>query len=178
RGLLIAQSDLFVVLGLSLLSSVIGDGLDLDFVHEGAVHTHEPGGAGRQKEHITLAQQTLGSVRIDDRSRVDLGGDSEGNSGRNICFDDSGDNVHEWTLSSQHQMYSNGPGLLCESRNRGLHLASGHHHQVSQFVDCDYNVGKRPWGIGLEQRWVICLAELAVVLLDVSNPELGELPVS
>ena len=75
-----AFEDAFDIVGLATDFAPAGDDL-VDFVvgDVGAVNALRQVGAGRQVEHVALAQQGLGAHLVKDGARVDLGGNLEGN---------------------------------------------------------------------------------------------------
>ena len=50
---------------------VLDDAVHLAVGHERAVHALRVAGAGRQVEHVALAEQRLGAHLVEDRARVD-----------------------------------------------------------------------------------------------------------
>ena len=54
-----------------------------------------------QIKHVSHSEQIFGPDSIDDGSGVDPRGDCEGNAGRDIGFNNTGDYVYTWPLSSE-----------------------------------------------------------------------------
>src|SRR3982750_3277373 len=69
-----------VVLRLTLRLNEFNDLLDLLLINVCAVHAHQLRISRRKEKHIALAEKILGTVGVDDRSRVNLAGNAEGNS--------------------------------------------------------------------------------------------------
>src|SRR5207244_682010 len=67
-------------------------------------------------------------------------GDLETNAGRQIGFDQAGNDVHGRLLSGDHQVDAGGTRFLRQPDDVPLHLFSHHHHEVAELVDEKDNV--------------------------------------
>jgi hypothetical protein len=108
--------------------------------HEGAVHAGRQAGAGRQVEHVALAQQRLRPHLVEDGAAVDLAGDLEGDARGDVGLDQAGDHVHAGALRGQDQVDAGGARLLRQPGDQLLDLLAHHHHQVGEFVDHHHDV--------------------------------------
>ena len=102
----------------------------------------QPGGAGGDEEHVAGPEELFRAHLIEDRPRVHLGGDLEGDPGGEVGLDDPRDDVHGGALGRQDQVDPRGPGHLGEAGQRFLHIPLGDHHQIREFVDDDDDVGE------------------------------------
>jgi hypothetical protein len=77
---------------------------DLLLGHERALQALKPRGAHRAEEHVTLAQQRLGSPLVEDHPRIDLRRDRERDPSRDVDLDRAGDHVGRGPLRSEDQV--------------------------------------------------------------------------
>jgi len=96
--------------------------------------------AGRNEEHVAVAQQTLRPHPVENGARVNLRGHTEGNAAREVGLDETRDDVHTGTLRGQNEMNADRARLLREHRQRCFHLGGAGHHQIRQLVDHDDDV--------------------------------------
>ncbi len=80
--------------------------------YERAMHPNRQAGAWRHVEHVTVAQQLLGTALVDDGSRVDLARHLERHARRDVGLDQTGDHIHRRTLGGEDQVDTGGTGLL------------------------------------------------------------------
>src|SRR5215471_8657736 len=67
---------------------------DFHLSDEGRVQSMHPRRARRQIQHVALAEQSLGAVRVENGARVDLRCHAERNASREVGLDQSGDHIH------------------------------------------------------------------------------------
>ena len=87
--------------------------------------------------------RALRAVRVEDGSRVHLGGKAESYARRDVCLDQAGDDIDRWPLRRQHQVNSDRACHLRQARDRFFDVGTIQHHQVGQLVDDDDDVGQR-----------------------------------
>ena len=58
--------------------------------------------AGRQEQHIALAEQVFRTHLVKNRAAVDFAGHLEGNACRNIGFNQAGNDIHAWALGGKN----------------------------------------------------------------------------
>src|SRR5262249_15191333 len=141
--LLLAQADLLVVSGRALRADEIGYAFDLFLVNVSAMYPHQPGRPRREEEHVTLPEQLLRAVRVDDRARIHFRRDAEPYARWEIGLDQPGDHVYGGPLGGKHQVYPDGAGHLSQTRDALFDVARRDHHQVGQFVDDHDDVRQR-----------------------------------
>ena len=113
----------------------------------------------------------LGAVGIENRARIDLGRDAIRNAGREVRFDQSGDDIDRRALGRQHQMNADGARHLRQTRDRIFDFMAGSHHQVGEFVDDDHDERHaRPWlAVFVKILDGIAALALGVVAVDVAD---------
>ncbi len=136
----VGEGDREVVVGGLLFADEGGELFDLLVGEKSAVDPLHLPHPGRQKEHVAIAQQRLGTVGVDDRARVGLRGDLEGDARRKVRLDHPGEDVHRRPLGGDHQMDAGGARHLREAGDGDLHVAARHHHEVRQLVDDHHHV--------------------------------------
>ena len=119
---------------------------------EGALDSLRLALAGRQEEHVAVAEQRFGAVAVEDGPAVHLGGDPEGDPTREIRLDKAGDDVHRGPLGGEDEVDPDGAGLLRQHRERGLHLRRHGHHEVGELVHDDHQMGKASLAVHLVRR--------------------------
>src|SRR3569623_300045 len=72
--------------------------------HEGTVQAHGHAGAGREIEHVAVAEQMLGALLVEYRARIDARRYLEGAARRNVGLDEARDDVDRRPLGSMHEM--------------------------------------------------------------------------
>ena len=120
---------------------------------EGAVHALNAAAAGHV-EHVALAEQLLGALLAEDRAAVDLGGDLEGDAGREVGLDRAGDDVDGGPLRRHDDVDAGGARHLRQALHGAFDVLAGDHHQVGHLVDDDDDEGHRLelQLLGLEDR--------------------------
>ena len=121
-------------MGDDLLDLVVGD--------EGAVDALDAAAAGHV-EHVAHAEQLLGALLAQNGAAVDLGGDLEGDAGREVRLDGAGDDVDRRALRRHDDVDAGGARHLGEALHRAFDVLAGDHHQVGHLVDDDDDVGHR-----------------------------------
>ena len=114
-----------------------------DFIvaEERALTADQRAGAGPQEEHVAVAQQSVGTHLVEHHAAIGAAGDLEGDSGRQVRFDQAGNHVDGRFLRGQHQVDTHCAALLCQPNDVALHLLRGGHHQVGQLVGHNDDVG-------------------------------------
>ena len=80
------------IFGHALQLQMIDHLLDLLVGDEGTVHALDAAATGHV-EHVAHSEQLFGALLAQNRTAVDLRGDLEGNSGREVGLDGAGDDV-------------------------------------------------------------------------------------
>ena len=111
-------------------------------VIERALGADQLGRAGRQVEHVALAEQFVGAHRVENRARVHLGRDLEGDAGRDVRLDDAGDDVHARALGGHDAMDARRARHLGDARDGHFHVRRRDQHQVRQLVDDHHDVAE------------------------------------
>ena len=123
-----------------------------------------------QIEHVALAQQRFGAVGVENGSRIHLGRHPERNPRRKVRLDQPRNHIHGRTLRCQHQVNAHRARHLRQPRDRLFHVTRIEHHQVGQFVDDDYDVGKgRVVGVFFKQAGRAPVVKQPVVLVDIAH---------
>ena len=135
------------------------DLLDLLVGDERAVHAADAAAAGHV-EHVALAEQLLGALLAEDGAAVDLGGDLEGDAGREVRLDGAGDDVDRRPLRREDDVDAGGARHLRQALHRAFDVLAGDHHQVGHLVDDDDDVGQR-----LELELLLLVDRLAGLLV-------------
>ena len=110
---------------------------------ERAVHARRDRGAGRQVQHVAVPEQRLGAHLVEDRARIDLGRDLEGDARGDVGLDQPGDDVDRGPLRGQDQVDARGARLLRQARDQLLDLLADDHHQVGEFIDDHHDERQR-----------------------------------
>ena len=132
-----------------LAADEFGQAIDLVAVDEGAL---DPLSLDTCViEHVSLADQFLGSRGIKYRGGVDPGNHPEGHPRREVSLDKAGDHIHGRPLRRQDDVDAGGPSLLGEADDRcrdaagrrlGLSAAAHRHGEVGIFIDDGDYVGQ------------------------------------
>src|SRR5205085_9942998 len=95
RSLLLENlGDFFEELRLALiLLHEVDDFVDLRFGNVSAVNTADARGARRQEQHVARSEKSFRALRVENRTRIDAGGDLIRDTGWKIRLDDAGDDV-------------------------------------------------------------------------------------
>src|SRR5690606_8124116 len=113
-----------------------------DFVvgYERPVDTLHAAAAGHV-EHVAHAEQLFRALLAQNRARVDLRRHLEGDAGREVSLDRTGNDVDRRALGGHDDMDARGAGHLGEALYRAFYVLAGDHHQVGHFVDDDHDIG-------------------------------------
>jgi len=106
------------------------------------VETHETAGAGRKEEHIATTKESLCAVGVKDGAGVDLGGESEADTGGDVGLDEAGDYVYAGALGGEDEVDADGPGHLSEAGDGFFDVGAVEHHEIREFIDDDDDVGR------------------------------------
>ena len=128
--------------------------------NECALHAHRLALAGREKQHVAVAQQRLRAVLIENGAAVDLRGDAEGDAARKVCLDQTGDHVHRGALCGKNQVNADRAGFLRKHRERRFDLALHGEHQVGELVDEKHDVGQDATRVHRVERQLLLNARL------------------
>ena len=143
------------------MRSQLDDLVHFVIVDERAVHALGRRGAGRQIEHVAVAEQRFGAALVEDRARIDLARHLERDARRDVRLDQARDHVDRRPLRREDQVHAGRARLLREARDQFLDLLADDHHHVGEFVDDDDDVRQRLQrlrgqlrlrGVGTEQR--------------------------
>ena len=96
--------------------------------------------AGRNEQHVAVAEQRFGSGAVDDRAAVDLRRHAKRDPTGKVRLDQAGDDIHAGTLCRQNQVNADRARLLRKHGNRRLNLALHRHHEVGHLVDHDDDI--------------------------------------
>jgi hypothetical protein len=129
--------------GLRLRLPEIHHAVDFGLGDERAVNARQRRRAGRQEQHVALAQQVLGAHHVEDGAAVHARGHAEADARGEVRLDEAGDHVHAGALRGQHQVHADRARHLRQARDRLFHVAAFEHHQIGQLVDQDQDVGQR-----------------------------------
>src|SRR6202050_4233833 len=167
--------QLFVVKCLSWIAPEIADRTDFRFVHVGAVNAVKPRRPRGQIQHIALAEQRFRTIGIENRARIYFTGHAERNTSGEVRFNQPGNDVHRRPLSGEYQVDADRARHLRQPCDGFFHAVGVHHHEVSQLINDNHEVGKRLVFFFLhvvEERKRLALLECTVVLIDVSHAAL------
>ena len=109
---------------------------------ERALDADQFGRAGRQIEHVALAQQLVRAHRVKDGAGIHLGRDLEGDAGGDVGLDDAGDHVHAGPLRGHDAVDAGGARHLGDAGDGHFHVGGRDQHQVRQFVNNNDNVAQ------------------------------------
>ena len=140
-AVLVLDRDRVEIFRRALLLEMGDDLLDLVVRDERPVDARDTPAAGHV-QHVALAEQLLRALLAQNRAAVDLGGDLEGDAGREIGLDRAGDDVDRGPLRGHDQVDAGGARHLGEALDRALDLLAGDHHQIGHLVDDDDDVGQ------------------------------------
>ena len=122
--------------------AVVDQALDFLVGHEGTLRALQLRGAGRQVEHVALADELLRSLGIEDHAGVELRGDLEGDAAGDVCLDDDCDHVGAWSLRGDDQVNASGAGFLGDAGDAAFDICGSGLHEVGKLVDENDNVGE------------------------------------
>ena len=140
--LLQGGDELGVVYRLALPFDGSGHLANLRLRDVGAVDALRLGAAGRQEQHVSVAQEPLGANSIENRAGVDTRGDLKRKAGGEIGLNQAGDHINRRPLRGQDQMNARGPPHLGQAGDRLLDLPTDGEHEVSQLIDYNNEIGQ------------------------------------
>src|SRR5690606_24961063 len=103
---------------------MIGNFLHLAVFDEGTLDTRWLAHGRSLKEHVTHAEQLIGTNGIKDDTALNLITYSKGNFCRNISLDKTGDNVGARTLSGEHQVNTDSTRFLSQAYDKPFDVAT------------------------------------------------------
>src|SRR6476661_1180172 len=157
--LLLGRGDSFEILRRALRLEVPDDLFDLLVGAKRAVNTADAS-AARHVEHVALAKELLCTLLAQNGAAVDLGSDLEGDAGRKIGLDRTGDDVDRRSLRRQDDMQSGRARHLRETLHGAFDVLAGDHHQVGHLVDDHDDIRQR-----LEIELLVLVDGLAAFLV-------------
>src|SRR5690606_7067687 len=116
-----------------LVTDEVGNFLHFRSVYKSALYPYQV--ASRSKQHVSPADQLVGTSGVEDGPRIYFGEYPESQTGREIGLNGAGDDIYRWTLRSNDQVDAYGTCQLCQAGDRRFHFFSGGHHEVCEFVD-------------------------------------------
>ena len=128
------------------------------------------GAPARQEQHVPPTEKALGAVHVEDRPRVHLARDLEGDARGEVRFDHAGDHVDGRPLRRDDEMDADGARHLREARDGVFDLAARDEHEIRELVDHHDDVRQR---LG-----TFVLSEAPVVAVDVARAARREQPVA
>ena len=116
----------------------------MDFLvgDEHALGADELGGTGRQVKHVAFAEQFVGAHGVENRARIDFGGDLESDTRGDVGFDHAGDDIDAGTLRGDDAMNAGGARHLRDARDGHFDIGRRDEHEVGQLVDDHDDVAK------------------------------------
>ena len=99
--------------------------------------------ARRHEEHVTVTEERLGSVAVENRPGVRHRNHAEGDPGSEIRFDDAGDNVDRRALRGEDEVDSNRPCHLSQTLHGCFNLTRSPDHQIGELVH-DHDDVRKP----------------------------------
>ena len=136
------RNDFVIVFGRTLGAEKIGDFIDIFVRGPGALNTFGTvASAFSREEHVAFAEEFLGAGKVENDARVHGSQDAESDTGRNVTFDETGDDFDDWFLGCEDEVHTGGTTKLSDTDDEGLEFFRGLHHEVGHFVDNDNNVG-------------------------------------
>ena len=122
--------------------------VDLVVAEVGSLAADQGACARPEEEHVAVAQELIGAHFIEHDAAVGAAGHLEGDSRREVRFDQPGDYVDGRFLRGQNQMDADRPALLGQADDVLFDFLGGGHHQVGHFVGDHHDIGHLP-GDGL-----------------------------
>ena len=127
------------IFGPALRLKMSHDLLDLGVRDEGSVHARDAS-AARHEQHVALAEQLFGALLAQDGAAVDLRRHLEGDAGREVRLDGTGDDVDRRALRGEHDVNAGGARHLRQTRDGIFDFMAGGHHEIGEFIDNDHDV--------------------------------------
>ena len=124
------------------------DRFDLLVGDEASLDAQRLGGTDRVKQHISTSEQLFCAAHVEDGAGVDLRGNRKRDSGGDIRFDDTGDDINRGPLGCNDQMHPGRARHLRQAADAVLDLVRCSHHQVSQLVNDNHDLRQRFHALG------------------------------
>ena len=118
----------------------INNSVQLSVANEGTLHTNRFVVTNRIEKHIALTQKFFCTAHIKNGTGVCLRRYCKSDSGRNICFYNTGNYINRRSLSCKDKMNTCCTSFLCQTQDSIFHINLCYHHQIGQFVDDYYDV--------------------------------------
>ena len=105
-----------------------------------ALHTHRLWNSLRAEQHVSLAEELLGAVHIQNGSRIHARSHGKGDTARHIRLDQTGNDIDRRTLCRNDQMNAARSCELCQTADGFLDFARRYHHKIRQLVHDNHNL--------------------------------------
>src|SRR3990167_4748917 len=125
--------------------------------HPGALDTLWLTHAWREHQHVTLSEQFLSSNLIKDCTAIDLTCYGKCDTRRNVCLDQSSNNIDTWALRRKHQVNSDRTSFLRKSHNKRLDISRRYHHKICKLIDNNHDI---------RHRSILMLLSITVFIFD------------
>ena len=99
------------------------------------MHTAEIVGAWHERQHVSKPKQVFGTDAPENRLRVLALGHLEGDARGKVRLDHARDHIHARPLGGQDDVQPRRARLLCQARDRSLHILGRNHHQIGELID-------------------------------------------
>ena len=119
-----------------------------------------------EEKHVAFAEEFLSTTLVEHDAGVHLRADGEGDTARNVGFDETGDDFDLWTLSSEDKMNTGGATLLSNADDEHFEIFACHHHKVGHLIDDDDNIWHLTFFFGV---LLSGFGHFGVVIRDVFN---------
>src|SRR5699024_4455788 len=137
--------------------------------NEGPLDTNWPSSL-RNEQSLAHADKFFSTTLIQDHARVSQRRGSKCQTGWHICLNQTGNNVHGWTLRSQNQVDTCGAGFLSNAHDRVFDFLRRSHHQVRQLINDTNNERVRAhFALRPRRCRQLTRTHLAVEVLNVAN---------
>src|SRR5208282_3332644 len=134
-----------VVVRFALLGNEPNDAVDFLVGDKRPLGANQLRRAGRQIQHVALAEQFVRAHRVENRARVHPRRALERDTRGDVRLDDAGDDVHARPLGGDDAMNARRARHLRDARDGHFHVGGRHQHQVRQLVNDDDDVAQ-PFG--------------------------------
>src|SRR5262249_22472395 len=160
------------VTGRTLVAQIGSDALNLLVGHERPVHAHGAASAVGE-EHVSLTQQLLGALLIEDRAAIEFGGDLVADARWEVGLDGTGHDIDRRPLGRHDEVNAGRTRHLRQASHRAIDVSACDQHEIGELVDHDHDEGQgrqlalRARGGGSDVP--LCLAHARVVGGDVAH---------